>query len=121
MALVGGEFPSADVAQALLSSVPVKSDLAAPTQELETKYAAYRDALTVLYNAELKMAQDLGLKSSKDTPPLTPGVDPDLPDMPDITPDHPDESSPQSGSDDDGLGDRWKRVSGADGHGWIKN
>ena len=100
---------------AFLRQNPPSADYRSATAEIEAKFAAYKQALAALYEAELKMAQDLSLKSAqrrtKDG-----GVDTDMDKMDEIKGNTPKGSSEMSGSDNDELGDKWtKRESGG---GW---
>ena len=110
--------PNADaVAQALKRELPMKDDFASDVAGLESAATDYSSALQKLYDAEVQLAKDLGLKSSGSKDKEKSDVDPsgDAPD--DDDPYRPDESGSGSGSDDDRSGDFWKHPS--DGKGWI--
>ena len=113
MQMAQSENPD-DVAAAIRAHLPaVTGDFESSTKLLEVASEQYRDAYIALYNAELEYANALGLKSARKKTPLEPGNDPKF--KPDEPPDpsQPTESSSQSGSDDDKLGDFWKH--GKDG------
>ncbi len=98
----------ADIEAAIKANLPaVATDFELSTKKLETASEEYRKAYVRLYNAELAYAKAIGLKTSGKTP-LDPSTDPKF--NPDEPPDplKPEESSSESGSDKDGLGDFWK-------------
>ena len=112
--------PNADaVAQIMRASFPMSGDLTSDTAALETAATSYVTALKDLYDAEVQLAKDLGLKSGKSRSDEKGEADPSGDPVPEDDPYRPKESSSESGSDDDGAGDFWKRKSG--GHGWTQD
>ena len=104
------------IAQVMRKSFPMSGDLTTDTTLLESNYKDYIEALTALYDAELQLAKDLGLKSGGSKDKEKGDVDPSGGGVPEDDPYRPKESDSESGSDNDGAGDYWRRKSGG---GWA--
>ena len=117
--LRAGQADADAVAQVMRESFPMSGDLTSDTAALETAATSYVSALKDLYDAEVQLAKDLGLKSGKIRPDEKGEVDPSGDPVPEDDPYRPSESGSESGSDDDGAGDFWKRKSG--GRGWERD
>ncbi len=104
------------VAKILREAFPMTSDFESDTTALETACQNYIAALQAVYDAEQQLAKDLGLKSSGGKDKEKGDVDPSGGGVPEDDPYRPKESDSSSGSDDDGIGDFWKRQSSG---GWV--
>ena len=114
-----GAADATAVAQILRTAFPVKDDFETGVAAFESAATAYASALETLYKAEQQLAKDLGLKSSGSKDKEKGDADPSGEGVPEDDPYRPSESGSDSGSDDDGCGDFWKRKAG--GHGWTQD